>query len=411
MRARKNKHERIHLLVGLSGGPSSRALLHCVAQCTMGRGTKALYQVDVLHVDQSLMLGLSQAERAEQHDRLRNVVKAYGVDLEILPLEAVFTFSRQHPPQLVSQQEKADEQRTGGGATETEKEKEQLLRLFESTADLTSKEDLLVHLRNQLLSSFAARRGASWLCVGDSATRMAAEMIADTCKGRAYALPERLAFLDTRHPGVSIVRPMRDYLVQEIAIYNHFMKLETVFIPELDTKTHKFSSINHLSEGFLAGLQADFPQTIHTLMRSGDKLSLLPSDTQHYCPLCNGAMTQAEVKAASEMVKLAEPDTNLAGSSYCNSDKGCCQENEDNAKASWCSGGGCSTGQGAAEGEMEKAPEVPRLVCYGCRKLLANSDASFLPLFVKQKANTLSSSLRLRKEIQGYLLDEDEGDG
>jgi len=62
MRARKNKHERIHLLVGLSGGPSSRALLHCVAQCTMGRGTKALYQVDVLHVDQSLMLGLSQAE-------------------------------------------------------------------------------------------------------------------------------------------------------------------------------------------------------------------------------------------------------------------------------------------------------------------------------------------------------------
>jgi len=42
---------------------------------------------------------------------------------------------------------------------------------------------------------------------------------------------------------------MRDYLVQEIAIYNHFMKLETVFIPELDTKTHKFSSINHLSEG------------------------------------------------------------------------------------------------------------------------------------------------------------------
>lgn len=39
-----------------------RALLHGVAQCTMGRGTKALYDVHVLHIDQSRITGIPDAD-------------------------------------------------------------------------------------------------------------------------------------------------------------------------------------------------------------------------------------------------------------------------------------------------------------------------------------------------------------
>jgi hypothetical protein len=121
------------------------------------------------------------------------------------------------------------------------------------------------------------QRRASWVCVGDSATRIAVDMIADTCKGRAFGLPDRLSFIDTRYrtphhrlqslascaltrrvpsgdrtrspAGLLWVRPMKEFLAQEIALYNHFAQLSAVFIPQLDTKTSKMASINHLAEG------------------------------------------------------------------------------------------------------------------------------------------------------------------
>lgn len=52
---------------------------------------------------------------------------------------------------------------------------------------------------------------------------------------------------------------MKEFLSQEIAIYNHFSKLATVFIPQLDTKVQKMSSINHLTEGKIGKLHFDVP--------------------------------------------------------------------------------------------------------------------------------------------------------
>jgi hypothetical protein len=39
---------------------------------------------------------------------------------------------------------------------------------------------------------------------------------------------------------------------------------------------------------------------------------------------------------------------------------------------------------------------VADLVCYGCRKLLAESESALLPSFVEQQTLSLSRSLRLR---------------
>ncbi|ELR22771.1 uncharacterized protein ACA1_149390 [Acanthamoeba castellanii str. Neff] len=434
VKGRKNKREHVRLLLAFSGGPSSRALLHGVAQCTMGRGTKALYDVHVLHIDQSRITGIPDADRVEQQEEMKRVVESYGLRLDILPLEAVTSLPGVVPEGAVKEKEEKEEEDSGL----------QLQRLFDRTTTLTSREDLLAYLRTHLLASVAAQREASWVCVGDSATRIAVDMIADTCKGRAFGLPDRLSFIDTRYPGLLWVRPMKEFLAQEVALYNHFAQLSAVFIPQLDTKTSKMASINHLAEAhwgewaragilaFLAGLQADFPHTIHTLLRSGDKLSLpatLPSDSRHYCRFATvpdhyaracSALAPAEVKAACK-ASAAAPSVDAAQDSCCGGGGGCGGGSGGGGEASSdgasCGGGGgcgssaSSATRGAQEHKQSPVVVVAGLVCYGCRKLLAESEPALLPSFVGQQALGLSRSLRLREEISSYLLDDDDDGG
>ncbi|KFQ55105.1 Cytoplasmic tRNA 2-thiolation protein 2, partial [Nestor notabilis] len=80
-------------------------------------------------------------------------------------------------------------------------------------------------------------------------------------------------FKDDRHGDVVVVRPMREYMAKEIAFYNHFFNVPTVIAPPLPTKRRDKSSIHHVVERFLLGLQEDFPSTISTIYRTGEKLS------------------------------------------------------------------------------------------------------------------------------------------
>ncbi|KFW84049.1 Cytoplasmic tRNA 2-thiolation protein 2, partial [Manacus vitellinus] len=96
-------------------------------------------------------------------------------------------------------------------------------------------------------------------------------------------------FTDKRHGDVMVVRPMRDYTAKEIAFYNHFFNIPTVIVPPLFTKRREKPSIHHLIERFLLGLQEDFPSTISTVYRTGEKLSPDPakaSSESQRCLLC-----------------------------------------------------------------------------------------------------------------------------
>lgn len=59
----------------------------------------------------------------------------------------------------------------------------------------------------------------------------------------------------------------------ELAYYFHHYKLKDLNAPTLTDLTQKAKSINLLTEDFILKLQGDFSHTIHTLLRSADKLS------------------------------------------------------------------------------------------------------------------------------------------
>ncbi|NWU32509.1 CTU2 protein, partial [Dyaphorophyia castanea] len=166
---------------------------------------------------------------------------------------------------------------------------QELLRGFEAAGTATAREELLQMLRTHLIVQTARDRGYSKVMMGESLTRVAVKLLTNLSLGRGAYLAVDTGFTDRRHGDVMVVRPMRDYTAKEIAFYNHFFSVPTVVVPPLFTKRREKPSIHQLVERFLLGLQEEFPSTISTVYRTGEKLSPEPakaSSESQRCLLC-----------------------------------------------------------------------------------------------------------------------------
>ncbi|NXD04891.1 CTU2 protein, partial [Certhia familiaris] len=166
---------------------------------------------------------------------------------------------------------------------------QELLRSFEAAGTATAREELLEMLRTHLIVQTARDRGYSKVMMGESLTRVAIKLLTNLSLGRGAFLAVDTGFTDQRHGDVMVVRPMRDYTAKEIAFYNLFFGVPTVIVPPLFTKRREKPSIHQLVERFLLGLQEEFPSTISTVYRTGEKLSPEPakaSSESQRCLLC-----------------------------------------------------------------------------------------------------------------------------
>ncbi|XP_016156542.1 PREDICTED: cytoplasmic tRNA 2-thiolation protein 2, partial [Ficedula albicollis] len=166
---------------------------------------------------------------------------------------------------------------------------QELLRGFEAAGTATAREELLEMLRTHLIVQTARDRGYAKVMMGDSLTRVAVKLLTNLSLGRGAFLAVDTGFTDQRHGDVMVVRPMRDYTAKEIAFYNRFFSVPTVTVPPLFTKRREKPSIHQLVERFLLGLQEEFPSTISTVYRTGEKLSPEPakaSSESERCLLC-----------------------------------------------------------------------------------------------------------------------------
>ncbi|NWH85477.1 CTU2 protein, partial [Aegithalos caudatus] len=166
---------------------------------------------------------------------------------------------------------------------------QELLRAFEAAGTATAREELLEMLRTHLIVQTARDRGYAKVMTGESLTRVAVKLLTNLSLGRGAFLAVDTGFTDQRHGDVMVVRPMRDYTAKEIAFYNRFFSVPTVIVPPLLTKRREKLSIHQLVERFLLGLQEEFPSTISTVYRTGDKLSPEPakaSSESQRCLLC-----------------------------------------------------------------------------------------------------------------------------
>jgi hypothetical protein len=170
-------------------------------------------------------------------------------------------------------------------------------------------------------------------------------------------------------------------------------------------------------------LQEEFSHTVHTILRTIDKLriptlvsqqnpseSVLPS---LHCPLCNGLLSPAETRlllASAETPSAAkESDSCLLPErleSCCLSDQSTCSSSSSSSSSSLASGSCCSS--------PSPVPAKISLnaLCYGCQRLAQDGKpdlfVSLLPPSVSRSTQKISNDLNLRKQIEEFLLDDED---
>merc|ERR1719394_2136618 len=86
------------------------------------------------------------------------------------------------------------------------------------------------------------------------------------------------------------MRPMRDVSGKEVAFYCRLQGIQCmVESSSWGSGKDSLYSLHKVTEDFLVGLQQDFPATIPTIFKTGDKLCAEPNEAEG-CLLCQGAL-------------------------------------------------------------------------------------------------------------------------
>ncbi|GAA5880233.1 hypothetical protein JCM3774_003669 [Rhodotorula dairenensis] len=311
---------KTRLVVACSGGPASTALVHLVHQTLFaahntGKGRGHRYSqflpfsgCEVVHVDHSAVPGYGP----DRTDQVRQLVTSIAPDFTFtaLRLEDAFRLGTSSLnvsarsadlPSIASPSSLSEDESSSSSISGA---RERLVALlspdrFSPTALASLQRSLL----DSLLTAHAASGSSSSsadtvLLLGDTGTRSAIRTLAGMSQGRGYSIGEEVALeqiLDATPKGaaVMVLRPLGQAVDKEVAFYNReCARIPSVMLDPLETETAgsgsgaaaaavevsaKTRSIPGLVQDFILKLDADFPSTVPTVVRTAHKLGLRSS--------------------------------------------------------------------------------------------------------------------------------------
>ncbi|CAF1175407.1 unnamed protein product [Rotaria magnacalcarata] len=241
------------VLLAYSGGPSSTALLHLIVDGLSVNARRRLqFQAQVAFIDESSLYPDSNDVREKVIDLIKNQLN--------------------YPLHIVSIDENLD----------NESHFKDLL--FQKTTSMTAREELIRRRRLKLLFDIAKRENCTKLITGDNCTKLAAQILSDMAQGKGAHVALECNFTDTRNDSVTIVRPFREIMSKEIAMYNRLNSFESLQNADIATMSGPQSSIFKLTETLVSDLQRQFPSTVSTIFRTSDKLEKTIKPDR--CDLC-----------------------------------------------------------------------------------------------------------------------------
>ncbi|KAL8195075.1 UNVERIFIED_CONTAM: hypothetical protein K2H54_046334 [Gekko kuhli] len=430
------------VLLAFSGGPTSSAMVRQVQEGLSRDAAKKLrFKPGIVFVDEGAVCGQDPEKRREVHSQVELLLRATGFPFHLVHLEEVFdlpgsilrSISHNATDDGQSYKEAVDgfirrqqqSERTwdslpgqlselsvrcppGKGAAEVPgppavSHTAELTHLFGAVKTLTAKEELLQTLRSHLILHVARTNGYTKVMMGDSCTRVAVKLLTNLCLGRGAFLAGDTGFSDSRHGDVLVLRPMREYSAKEIAFYNRLFGVPAVFTPSLGTKAPDRASIHRLIESFLYKLQSEFPATISTVYRTGEKLGTTPRDAggdaePERCLLCLCHLDTSVVDGSSLQSTLLSEE--LCQKLPPSAGSGCCGGPPDQT--------GCCRSSPAAGAPPSQAVLLP-LLCYSCRLTVKDMTClEPLPPYVHSEAERRQRRAAMKQEIQEFLLEDGE---
>jgi cytoplasmic tRNA 2-thiolation protein 2 len=253
-----------------------------------GRTGFRLFLVHV-HDDSRQNFDLRQDSHLPMLDRLE---RAYpGHECSVISLSNVLTQTsiRELFPSSIPSSEK------GGGASEEtaltgSTPADRLQHLLGSLGSATSQADARNLLERRLLVEHAKAHSCEAILWSDSTTKLAEKTLAETAKGRGFALPWIIADGESPH-GVSFYHPLRDLLNQEIEAYISFLGsavedvvAKSVVKPAVSTR---HTTIDDLMTQYFASVEREYPSIVANVVRTTAKLeAALLREAEQQCELC-----------------------------------------------------------------------------------------------------------------------------
>lgn len=110
-------------------------------------------------------------------------------------------------------------------------------------------------------------------------------ILTDVALGRGAQIPLNMGVIDDRCSEVKLFKPLRLFEMKELVYYNFFNDLTSVNVTKVKNSENALNtSVQILMKNFVEGLQINFPSTITTIMRTGDKLSC--DGNNNRCKFC-----------------------------------------------------------------------------------------------------------------------------
>lgn len=379
-KSRPLRHERLSAVYGFTGSLAAAVLLDILNEA-LDVERSDLYPV---HVDISAVMeatAWTAEQNTLQHAALRHMVDDRYASrqwkLDIVKLEDLLNMTA------------AD-----------------LRTLIESyKEDKTTQEDLLQYLVRSALIRYARLKGVHRILTSENASTLSIKAISSTAKGRGFQIAEECSIVQTMTDiDMMFAAPMHDALVdREIAHYFWTHKLECVEGPRLvPINVSQAKSINGLTSAFLMSLQRDFDHSMHTVMRSVEKLT-----SGSHSSRSDHVTTSLNASSSSIASSTADSTSSSFGHHRCTLCTRILSVDERLNPSSLCF---------SCDKMLFKAPELQTDAAKGDSPFLSRlldfqrdvilSPATVRDASVRQHQVSKTSRKQMRQEIQEYLLDD-----
>ncbi|CAH1724926.1 unnamed protein product [Aphis gossypii] len=371
-----NRGERV--LVCVSGSLSSVSLLHMIwtglQQSTYKRLT---FDPVVLYIDESVLHNYPH----DQEDKIKELFEKYGLTYHVVKFAAAV-----YSDNCLNEERYIDQYN------------DKLKNIFNSLSDLTLKEDMLMKLRKYAITKLAELLKCTRIMTAENEHKLSIRLLSNVALGRGSqtSLDIGLAVNNKNNDKTSLVtiRPMRNLSAKEISYYALFNNLDDFMHSNFLTATSEDESIQKTTERFVNDLQVDFPSTVSTIFRTGEKISEKTSAIS-YCLLCQGIMdVNMSPSSAMEATKYSKY-VSLMGVKALELSLKDVKNEEANQKN--CTGCKCK--------KQDLKEEIIEGLCYACTHIIQNLESlDDLPKDILSKEKERLQFKMMEEQIKDFLL-------
>lgn len=289
---------RDKVLVAFSGGPSSAAMLRLLRDgFSEDAHKKLLFDPSLVYVDDdSSVLGT-------HGDDVTDLMKESGFPYYTCHLHSLYSTERLKLESSTRHAEVDD----GEGAARTA-----FATACESFKALTDRESFYRLCRRRLLLRLARDNGFVKVFTAETGTLLAATLLSTIALGRGAQLREEAGFLDDRDPEVLFLRPMREFSSKEVELFNQHCNVRFRAQTTPSAGCESRASVFRLTGEFVNGLQENFPATVSTVWRTGDKIESRPRaralaagpSSSSRCRMCGSPLDTVDVEPCSAVAAL-----------------------------------------------------------------------------------------------------------